>query len=167
MVADRDAQCGRLDRQRRAELLLVAHYPIIVRLLRQHLSVTDADDVAQEVAERLVHEIYAGKEYPVPFPIVVRKVTWWKLEEFRARGRFVPLDDVWEPTAEDPYEPFEQGYDLELLITGLEGKTRAVLSLRYVEGFEIGEIADRLHMTRNAVDQALHRGHAKLRHRVG
>lgn len=42
-----------------------------------------------------------------------------------------------------------------------------MLELRYREGLEIDEIAERLDMTRNAVDQALHRGHSRLRERIG
>ena len=37
------------------------------------------------------------------------------------------------------------------------------MELRYREHLEIEEIAERLGMKRNAVDQALHRGHDKLR----
>ena len=37
------------------------------------------------------------------------------------------------------------------------------MELRYLERLEIDQIAERLGMKRNAVDQALHRGHRKLR----
>ena len=37
------------------------------------------------------------------------------------------------------------------------------MELRYLDGLEIEQIAERLGLTRNAVDQALHRGHKKLR----
>ena len=42
-----------------------------------------------------------------------------------------------------------------------------MLELRYREGLEIDEIAERLDMTRNAVDQALHRVSSRLRERIG
>jgi DNA-directed RNA polymerase specialized sigma24 family protein len=41
------------------------------------------------------------------------------------------------------------------------------MRLRYLEGLEIEEIAARLSLSRNAVDQALHRGHKTLREQVG
>jgi DNA-directed RNA polymerase specialized sigma24 family protein len=42
-----------------------------------------------------------------------------------------------------------------------------VLELRYRDGREIDQIAEQLGLTRNAIDQALHRGHAKLRESHG
>lgn len=53
------------------------------------------------------------------------------------------------------------------LFADLPEGSRRVLELRYREGLEIDEIAERLDMTRNAVDQALHRGHSRLRERIG
>ena len=45
----------------------------------------------------------------------------------------------------------------------LPERARRVCELRYLLGLEIDEIARQLEMTRNAVDQALHRAHARLR----
>jgi len=42
-----------------------------------------------------------------------------------------------------------------------------VLELRYLEGYDHEEIARRLGIERNAVDQALHRGHRRLREAIG
>ena len=60
----------------------------------------------------------------------------------------------------------ESDYDLLLLMNGLAPREREVVDLRWRQGLEIAEIADRLGIDRNAVDQALFRAHAKLRERL-
>ena len=67
----------------------------------------------------------------------------------RRRGRSVP--------------PLEDDAGARPAVRRPPRRSRRVLELRYRDGLEIDEIAERLGMTRNAVDQALHRGHAKLR----
>jgi RNA polymerase sigma factor (sigma-70 family) len=54
-------------------------------------------------------------------------------------------------------------HSLARVLAPLPDGSRRVLELRYIEGMEIEQIADRLGVTRNAVDQALHRGHRALR----
>ena len=71
------------------------------------------------------------------------------------------------PTKPTRTGPFEDDEALADLFAELPEGSRRVLELRYREGLEIDEIAERLGMTRNAVDQALHRGHSKLRERIG
>ena len=75
-----------------------------------------------------------------------------------------PLADDWDLADPDnPYGALEDTQALDHLFAGLTDGSRRVLGLRYQDGLEIDEIAERLGLTRNAVDQALHRGHAKLR----
>jgi len=55
----------------------------------------------------------------------------------------------------------ESGF--EALLEGLTELEQAVLRLRYAEGLEIAQIAERLEKERNAVDQIHHRALTKLR----
>jgi RNA polymerase sigma factor (sigma-70 family) len=164
----RDAEDTRLLDEHEYAHLLATYYRVVVERCRLRLADADAYEVAHNVMERLLRELTAGKRYPVPFRVVVHQVTTWKIKEFQTRGRVeIPLED-WDPAShEDPLAPFEQGHDLGLLFAGLPPRVRDVMRLRYLEGLEIGEIAERLGMTRNAVDQALHRGHATIRESVG
>ena len=164
----RDAEDTRLLDAHDYPRLLATYYRIVVERCRLRLPDADAYEVAHNVMERLLRELTAGKRYPVPFRVVIHQVTTWKIKEFLTRGRVELLPEDWDPASgEDPFEPFEQGHDLLLLFAGLPPRVRGVMRLRYLEGLDIGEIAERLDMTRNAVDQALHRGHATLRERVG
>ncbi|MGH3113724.1 MAG: RNA polymerase sigma factor [Gaiellaceae bacterium] len=168
MADARDAEDIRLLQAHDHARLLATYYPVVVERLRLRLPDADAYEVAHAVVQRLLRGLAAGKTYSVPFRVVVHQVIGWKLKEFQTRGRVALLSEEWDAAGDDdPFEAFEQGHDLELLFGGLPERTRAVLRLRYLEGLEIEEIAERLGMTRNAVDQALHRGHAKLRDAIG
>jgi DNA-directed RNA polymerase specialized sigma24 family protein len=86
--------------------------------------------------------------------VVVHQVTTWKIKEFHTRGHVELLPEDWDPeSGDDPFGGFEQGHDLELLFAGMPARVRDVLRLRYLTGLEIEEIAERLGLTRNAVDQ--------------
>jgi len=147
--------------------LLAKYEPTIIGRciaeLRGHL---DADDVAQDAKVRLWSELRKGRTYSVPFRVVVHNVIRWTLKDYYARRpTHVPLADDWDPA--DPGDGLDELLDRDAVLSVLdeldEGKTRQVMELRYLDRLEIDEIAEQLGMTRNAVDQALHRGHRKLR----
>jgi RNA polymerase sigma factor (sigma-70 family) len=164
----RDAEDSRLLAEQDFARLLATYYHVVLERCRLRLPDPDAYEVAHMVLLRLLTELRAGKSYPVPFRVVVHQVTTWKIKEFHTRGHVELLPEDWDPeTGDDPFGSFEQGYDLDLLFAGMPARVREVLQLRYLAGLEIEEIADRLGLTRNAVDQALHRGHKTLREQVG
>jgi len=160
--------------------LLAAYYPIIVQRARLLLAIKgrrpppepplgDGYEVAHWVVLRLLAELRRGKQYKVPFRVVVRKVTEWTVSDYlkakAQREELEPVehgDDEIEFEANDPYQEFEQDYDLARVFADLPSRTREVFELRYRQGLEIDAIAQRLNMTRNAVDQALYRGYTKL-----
>jgi RNA polymerase sigma factor (sigma-70 family) len=165
MRDERDAEDARLLEEGDIAGLLAAYSDIIVGRCVARLRGDDAAyDVAQDVRHRLLAEFRRGKRYKVPYRVVVHKVIDWTLSEhFEGRNTAVPLPDNWEPPVDDSTESVLSRYYLVDLFGSLPERTRRVLELRYVGGLEIEQIADRLGLTRNAVDQALHRGHAKLR----
>jgi RNA polymerase sigma factor (sigma-70 family) len=121
--------------------------------------------VAQDVKLRLWRELQAGKTYPVLYRIVVSRVIDWTLKDhWQGRDTHAPLQEDWDAGGPDPTDDVgvHEGVQ-DLLRAELAGRTLEVCELRYLEGLEIEEIAQRLGMSRNAVDQALHRGHTKLR----
>lgn len=165
MTYDGDAEDARLLEDGRIDVLLAKYHPTIlgrcVARLRGH---ADADDVAQDVELRLLREFHRGRRYgALPYRVVVHQVVGWTLAEyFENRPTGLPLPEDWEPAA--PEEPglFESRDYLMSLFEPLPEKTRRVLELRYLDGLEHDQIAERLGMERNAVDQALHRGHKRL-----
>jgi RNA polymerase sigma factor (sigma-70 family) len=159
---DDDALLAACDHAR----LLAKYEPVIVQrcvaALRGH---ADAEDVAQDVKLRLWRELQAGKSYPVPFRVVASRVIDWTLKDYwQGRNTHAPLPDDWDADAPDPNADVGGGEAVQdLLSAWLQGRALEVCELRYVAGLEIEEIAERLGMTRNAVDQALHRAHVRLR----
>lgn len=146
--------------------LLAKYEPVVVQrcvaALRGH---PDAEDVAQDVKLRLWRELQAGKSYPVPFRVVVSKVIDWTLRDYwQGRETHAPLPEDWDAAEPDPTDRVAGDESVRALLQAwLEGRTFEVCELRYLAGLEIDEIAARLGITRNSVDQALHRAHTKLR----
>jgi len=172
----RDAEDARLLAEGDYARLLATYYPLIVERCQVRLfgrsrarnqkpgaPLDDAYEVAQRVALRLFEELSREKKYSVPFRVVVHKVVEWTTRDYFAEGKSAPVRLGREPPAMNPYREFERDFDLKLLFADLAEQTRRVFELRYRLGFEIDEIAKVLGMTRNSVDQALHRGHNKLR----
>jgi RNA polymerase sigma factor (sigma-70 family) len=167
MSHDRDREDATIVSRGDHARLLAKYEPVIVGRciaeLRGHL---DADDVAQDVKLRLWGELCRGKAYSVPFRVVVHKVIWWTVKEyFAGKPTHGPLPEGWDPA--DPDDVYGDLLDDDAVSAAFDalpdGKTRAVMEMRYLERLDPEQIAERLGITRNAVDQALHRGHAKLR----
>jgi RNA polymerase sigma factor (sigma-70 family) len=161
-MRDHDAEDDRLLAHGRHADLLAAYYPVIRARLRTRLPGDDADEVAHRVIDRLIGELRRGRTYSVPFRVVVHKVTGWKLAEHYAERKNDPFPeepDLADETAGDPSERIA----LKQMLADLPPRAREVLELRYLDGLEIVQIAERLGMTRNAVDQALFRGRRRLK----
>lgn len=123
----------------------------------------DAQDVAQRVLFRLWKELTSGKRYRAPFRVVVRQVIGWTIKaHFGAPGEPDPLDE-WDAPTDGGFADVEERLTLERLFAELTERERRIFVLRYLEGVDIAEIAASEGVTRNAIDQALHRGHEKLR----
>ena len=163
----RDAEDSRLLDAQEYPRLLAAYYRVVLERCRARVPEPDAGEVAHMVFLRLLAELRAGKRYPVPFRVVVHQVTTWTIRGFLAGDRTVLLPEDWDaPDTRDAYGSFEQEHDLSLLFAGLPARVRQVLELRYLEGLDPDEIAARLGIERNAVDQAHHRGLAALRESI-
>jgi len=164
MHAASDAEDARLLAARDFDRLAAKYLPVVRTIVYARVRGDGADDVVQDVMLRLLRELDAGKTYAVPYRVVVPMVTVW-LVKAHYRGKpvqLVPLPEGWDgPGADDPDLPDEAF--LERLFSELPERDRQVCELRYLRGLEIEEIAAALGITRNAVDQALHRAHRELR----
>ncbi len=165
----RDAEDALLLQNGDHAALIAAYHAVVVQRCLVAVRSEAGYDVAQNDIERLLKELALGKSYRDPYREVVHKVVDWTIKDhFQGAPTHVPLPEGWDLADEtDPYRPLEDDEALEQLFADLPEGARRVLDLRYHEGLEIDEIAERLGMERNAIDQALHRGHAKLRERIG
>ena len=165
----RDVEDKRLLEAGDHKLLLAGYFHAVRELCFLRLRDREAaDEAAQTVLLRLLNELKRGKTYAVPFRVVV-----WKGVEWTVRG-FYPgakqddtLPDDWHPAAGDEYEGVEDDHDFGRLIADLPSRQREVLDLIHRQGLSHEQAAERLGITRNAVDQALHNGHRKLAEKLG
>jgi RNA polymerase sigma factor (sigma-70 family) len=126
-----------------------------------------ADEVSQRVFVRLLRELRAGARYPVPFRVVVWKVVQWTCRGYEWTAKQDgPLPEEWDPEAPDAFAGWEDEFDVARMLADLPARQREVLELVYLEGLGPEQIAAKLDMTRNAVDQALHNGHRRLAERL-
>jgi RNA polymerase sigma factor (sigma-70 family) len=163
----RDAEDRRLLETGEHKLLLAGYFTPVRDRCFLRLGTREAgDEAAQRVFLRLWGELKAGKTYPVPFRVVVWKVTEWTLRGFHPGRPEAELPDEWDPAGPDAYGEWETDHDLAALFADLPQRQRQVLDLRYRLGLTPAEIAEQLGIEANAVHQALHNGHAKLREKL-
>ena len=163
---DSDAHDARLLAEGRIDMLLAKYEDAIVgRCIAALRGAPEAEDVAQDVKVRLLAEFRRGKRYgDLPYRVVVHQIITWTVRDyFESRPTDVPLPERWEPDAADEGEAVVGGLYLESLFDALPPAAADVARLFYLEGLTHEQIAERLGMTRNAVDQALHRAHGRLR----
>jgi RNA polymerase sigma factor (sigma-70 family) len=160
----RDAEDALLLQNGDHPALIAAWYDVIVQRCLARVAGPSAWDVAHDAVERLLGELQRGRRYPVPFRVVVHNVVTWTLKEhWQGLPTEGPLPEDWDPAAtESGFGQVEQQLDLERMFEDLPDGDRLVAKLRYLDGLEIAEIADRLGKQRNAIDQSLYRAHAAL-----
>jgi RNA polymerase sigma-70 factor (ECF subfamily) len=152
---------------RRAFELLVRRWQ--ERLWRHAHRLTGRTDVAWDVLQEAWISISAGlprladpaRFGPWAYTIVTRRVADWG----RHRGAdepALPLDDEREPRAEAP-EADERVEVLRSALRRLPGEQRALLSLRYVDGYEVAAIAEILAVPEGTVKSRLHTAREQLR----
>lgn len=161
--AERDRLDARLIADGDLCALFAAYQPVLRDRLRARRVLPDrADEVLQETMLRLLRELRAGVRHPVPFRVVAHRVLIWTLQGTHVQ-QTLPLGD-WDAAADDPaLDDALHRYDLDLRLRDFPPGVGQVMRLRFGEGLEIEDIARRLGMERNAVDQALHRGIRRMR----
>lgn len=169
--ADRNAHDANLIQQGRLAELLAGYLDDVRTLVRCRGVRPDAvDDVVQEVFLRLHRRLRSGAPLSAPFGAVVRRAVQFAATDHADRsGRMRLLDDGvpdGHPAPDDPIDDLVGRIAIEQHIAAMPPAVAEVMRMRWIEGCEIADIAHRLGRSRNAVDQALHRGRAELRRRL-
>jgi RNA polymerase sigma factor (sigma-70 family) len=173
MPGDRDAIDARLLACGDHEALLTHYFEVVVARCRVRArSADEAEEAQSRVFERLLAELRRGKAYSVPFRVVVNNVVDWVLGDIRRDRARLPLPDEHidhrpDGRGEDWIEAVGHRDLFGRLHAELPDGERRVFDLRFFGGLEIAEIARRLGMNRNAVDQVLHRIRVRLRRLAG
>ena len=103
MHAASDAEDARLLGDRDFDRLAAKYLPVVQTIVYGRVRGDGAEDVVQDVMLRLLRELDAGKNYAVPFRVVVPNVTVWLVKgHFRGEPvQLVPLPDEWETPGAD------------------------------------------------------------------
>lgn len=131
-----------------------------------------AEDVQQEVFLRLLEAPPADvKSWPAylsasavrgAIDVLRRQRRWW---------RVLPLWSAQEPTAAPSAEheniARERGRQLRDALAALPRREAQCFGLRYLQGLDIGDIAQALEMSENNVNVTLHRARRRLEARLG
>ena len=166
----RDSEDRRLLANGEHRQLVENYYGVVLNRCQARVPAQAAFDVASNVIVRLLAELARGRTYRVPFRIVVHMVTTWKIKEYYTPEKFSQVELDERLASEDPLNGLESELDfdpdLERLLEGLPLRAREVALLRIRDDLEPAEIATKLGIDRNAVDQAWHRAARQLRERM-
>ncbi|HUY58504.1 MAG TPA: sigma-70 family RNA polymerase sigma factor [Solirubrobacteraceae bacterium] len=134
----------------------------------------EADEIAQELVGRLVKALNKKLEFDAPFHIVAAKNLTWAINDYwrrRAREKAHPLDPAEMPedrdtdgVVEEATSATEQARAFDAYLDGLSQRERELVTERIFLDMTPVQIAARHGMSRAAVDTALHRALAKIRH---
>ena len=167
---ERDAEDAKLLASGDLQTLWEHYLGVVFDRCRAKLPAHDADDVASNVALRILEELGRGRVYRFPFRVIVHMVTTWKIKEHFEPKKWTSVELDERLASDDPFRDLENDLDfatdVDLLLKGLAPREREVAILRIVHDLSPGEIASRLRITRNNVDQAWNRAKRKLVERM-
>lgn len=153
------AQAGDADA---LDALLRATRPALVRHARASLGAAAADDVTQEALIAIVRGLHTlldpERFLPWSHRIVQRRVANWLRSQRRRREAVERAAARLQPAASSG-----DGVELRGQIERLDPTARVVLTLRYLDGLEVREIADALEIPVGTVKSRLHHARSKLR----
>ncbi|GHA86420.1 RNA polymerase sigma factor [Cognatilysobacter bugurensis] len=150
-----------------AELARV-HGPLVFRTAYRLLGdQAQAEDVQQEVFLRLLESRHDGiASWPayltsaatrLAIDVLRRRQRWWRLlPTWRAQT------PVSAPSAEEASIEAQRAAQLRAALGALSRREAQCFALRYLEGFDLAEVAAALRMTENNVSVVLHRARRRL-----
>lgn len=156
------------------DTLLARYRPIVQSLVTRRLHGHHRhaiDDVTQGIVLRLYQELAGGRRYtdrtgrPIPFRVVVHKVTGWEIGGYFQddANRPLPQSDPPDRGATDAgYADRLALIDLDACLDRLGPVEREVCRLTLLEDLPASEVAARLGITPNNVYQRVHHGLRKL-----
>ncbi len=158
-----DAQSGRV----KAMEMLVSRYQR--RLWRYACRLTGSPEAAWDVTQESWLGIVRGisrlsdpaRFRPWAYRIVTNKANDWLRKSVRTRQLSADMDAA--PRQGDEHQAAGTAADLHSVLHRLSGRSRAVLTLHYLEGFGLADIARILRVPRGTVKSRLHTARNELK----
>ncbi len=132
----------------------------------------EADEIRQQVFERVIREIRAGRTYPLPFGGAVFRIAGWTTQGYVQKAArcgehevSVGDDDHEQPTGPDPMREIEQMGEHEDLVQRfdrLPERECTLMGYVYLEDLSLLEAAAKMGISGNNAHQIHHRAKRKL-----
>ena len=132
----------------------------------------EADEVRQEVFLRVTREIRAGKRYGIPLGAAIFQITNWTIRGYvsRAAGRREHEEAFGEMPGDEPFDPGAQaqidqvGEDdlVEELFARLGDREGTLMTMHYLQGLDLAEVAEAMGITANNAHQIHHRAKKRI-----
>ena len=154
------------------EALIEKFHPLILKYAR-HLNKTERDDAIQDMIVAFILIIKkmdlnnfpqeASEKYLLSYIQKAMYTRFLDLSKRQTQIITMDIDDlVYVERVDDALSPSEM-MKLREMLTGLTALQRKVLVIRYLYGYSDAEIADQLHISRQAVNRAKNRAVAVLK----
>ena len=132
----------------------------------------EADEVRQDVFLRVTREIRAGKRYRLPIGAAIFQITNWTIRGYvaGAAGRREHEQSFGEHPGD---EPFDTGAEAEIdqvgrdevvqaLFARLGDREGTLMTMHYLQGLELSEVAEAMGITANNAHQIHHRAKKRI-----
>ena len=157
-------EAAKNDRGAVAELYRIHYYAVSTYVHRRISNEEDANDVVSEVFIAMVVGLPKFRWRGVPFCIWLYRIATHKISRWARRRRWLVLDQFDELQTGVSNRPDQ--IDSEFIALALESlpvKLQDALSLHYLEGLSVAEIASVLNRSEGTVKSRLHTGRNLLR----
>lgn len=132
----------------------------------------EAEEVRQEVFLRVTREIRGGMRYRLPLGAAIFQITNWTVKGYVAtaagrRGREnpfgeMPADDPVDHGALREIDAVGQDDVVEELFRRLGDRESTLMTMHYLEGLELSEVAEMMGITGNNAHQIHHRAKRRI-----
>lgn len=135
-------------------------------------NISQAEDVLQEVFLRVLEKAPTEVEsWPAYLSAMATRISIDRLRRHTRWRRLLPIWVASAPREDDSAElhamQAQQAGRLRIALSRLKSQDATCFSLRYLQGFDISQIATTLGMTRNHVSVCLHRAQRALEAELG
>jgi RNA polymerase sigma-70 factor, ECF subfamily len=146
------------------------HYPAIALYIHRRVGDShEADDIVSEVFLSMVANLRRYRCRGVPFRIWLYRLATTQLSRWARRRRRWAMQQLEQQPSDDSQSPAAGELDTEmidLVMSSLPPRLQVVLTLHYLEGMKVTEIAQVLKCRAGTVKSRLSEGRARMRERL-
>lgn len=160
---------AKVDREARGELYC-KHYPAIFRFVHRRIgNPHDADEIVSEVFLAMVKNLHQFRHRGIPFRawlyrLAITQISRWaRCHRKAAVQQLSDMSKQEDPNNDDSRRAAEF---VEAVLSTLPDRFQAVLSLRYMAGMSVTEIAQVLNLRPGTIKSRLSRGRELMKHRL-